>query len=72
MPLAAQSREEPEPYSFPGEDDQWLVLPAISHGGIVDGHFLAVGQVQGPTAFGSRRELLRRRMLAKVPRIITS
>ena len=22
VPLAAQSREEPEPYSFPGDDDQ--------------------------------------------------
>jgi hypothetical protein len=43
--LAAQSRDEPVPYSLPGEHDErhaGLVL----HRRVVDRHLLAVGQVR--------------------------
>ena len=45
-PFAAQSRDEPEPYSLPAEDDQRHPLARVAHRGVVDRHLLAVGQVR--------------------------
>ena len=73
VPFAAQSRDEPEPYSLPaittsGTPASWYCI-----GGVVDRHHLAAGQVARstpPSVPGA--SWLRSRMLANVPRIITS
>jgi hypothetical protein len=41
-PLAAQSREEPEPYSLPARTTSGTPRSAYARG-VVDGHLLAVG-----------------------------
>ncbi len=51
VPLAAQSRLEPVPYSLPGQDDQRHALLLVLHGRIVDAHLLTIRQVQGQPAF---------------------
>ena len=56
VPFAAQSRDEPEPYSFPAKMISGTLFVAIFHGGVVDGHLLAAGLMDGPTAFGTGRE----------------
>ena len=55
----------------PGEDHQRHALGLVLHRRVVDGHRLAVGQMAGDAAFRARRQRLRRRMLANVPRVIT-
>ena len=52
-PLAAQSRDEPEPYSLPARYDQRHVSWRYCIGGVEDGHLLAVGQVAREAAFRS-------------------
>ena len=54
--MAAQSRDEPEPYSFPAMMISGTRLVAILHGGVVDGHFLAAGLMNGPAALGAGGE----------------
>ena len=53
-PLAAQSREEPEPYSLPGDHAQRRALLVVLEGGVVDRLLLAV--LLGEAALGVRRE----------------
>ena len=40
VPLAAQSREDPVPYSRAGEHDQLDAFGGVAHGGLVDRHLL--------------------------------
>jgi hypothetical protein len=44
VPFAAQSRDEPVPYSLPGEDHERHAVLLVAHGGVVDRHLLAVGE----------------------------
>ena len=41
VPLAAQSREEPVPYSLPAKNDERHAFRLVAHGGVVDRHLLA-------------------------------
>jgi hypothetical protein len=54
-----------------GEDDERRALGLVLHRGVVDRHLLAVGRC-GDAALGAGSSWFLRRMLAKVPRIITS
>ncbi len=71
-PVAARARA----VLLAGEHDQRHALLDVAHRGVVDRHLLAVGavaEVQRHAALGRpARSWLRRRMLANVPRIITS
>ena len=40
VPLAAQSRDEPEPYSLPASTISGVALVDVAHGGVVDRHLL--------------------------------
>ena len=55
-PFAAQSRDEPEPYSLPASTTSGTPSVVVFHRGVVDRHVLAVGQVPGDAAFGAGRE----------------
>ena len=74
VPLAAQSREEPEPYSLPASTTSGVAVRGVLLGRVVDRRLLTVGpgrwRVTPPSVPGA--SWLRSRMLAKVPRIITS
>ncbi len=72
VPLAAQSRELPVPYSLPAMTTSGRVVRLVEHGGVVDRHRLAGRRVAGDAALDLPSIWLRMRMLAKVPRIITS
>ena len=75
MPLAAQSREEPEPYSLPASMTSGDALLLVAHRGVVDRHLLAVEPsevARDAPSVAAAPSWLRRRMLANVPRIITS
>ena len=71
VPFAAQSRDDPEPYSLPASTTGH---PAhlVADRRVVDAHELAERLVERPAALRARRELVPSRMLANVPRIITS
>ena len=73
VPLAAQSREEPVPYSPPRQDDQGNAFFPVAHRCFVDRHLFPGRPVHGPAPlrFPGASWFLRR-ILAKVPRIITS
>ncbi len=71
-PFAAQSREEPEPYSLPARMTSGVLRSAYFTLGVEDRHRLAFGQQARDAAFGPGASLLRRRTLAKVPRTMTS
>ena len=58
MPLAAQSRDEPEPYSLPREDHERRVVLGVLHRRVVDRHLLAVRLELRDAALGPRRELV--------------
>ena len=45
VPLAAQSRDEPVPYSLPARTTSGMPSRLVLHRGVVDRHLLAVGQV---------------------------
>ena len=47
VPLAAQSRDEPEPYSRPGQQDERRALGGVAHRDVVDEARLAIRQVDG-------------------------
>ena len=73
VPLAAQSRDEPEPYSLP--DSTTSGVPAAMYfsdasNTVVTSPSPAKSRVKPPSVPGA--SWLRSRMLAKVPRIITS
>ena len=51
VPLAAQSRDEPLPYSAPANTTSGTPLRLVLHRGVVDRHLLAVGPVLGEAAF---------------------
>ena len=50
VPFAAQSRDEPLPYSAPANTTSGTLLLLVLHRGIVDRHLLAVGPVLGQAA----------------------
>ena len=56
MPLAAQSRDEPEPYSRPASTISGTPSAAYRIGGVVDERLLAVGQVDRVRALLARRQ----------------
>ena len=73
VPLAAQSRDEPVPYSLPAMIDQRHAARLVLHRRVVDRHRprrRACSLVMPPSMPGAISFLMR--MLAKVPRIITS
>ena len=56
VPLAAQSRDEPDPYSLPAMTSSGTSASSrYRTDGVVDRHRLAVGQVARPAALGARR-----------------
>ena len=57
-PFAAQSRDEPEPYSLPAMHDRRHALVAVAHRRVVDRRLLAVRQVHRPRALAARDELV--------------
>ena len=50
VPLAAQSREEPVPYSLPAKTTSGTPSLLVAHGGVVDEHPLARGLMDGEAA----------------------
>ncbi len=78
VPLAAQSRDEPVPYSSPPKTTVGVPCGDVLHGRVVDRHLLAGRLEQRDAAFDARAVRLGgtirflMRTLAKVPRIITS
>jgi len=69
--FCAQSREEPEPYSFSGETTSGTQLLDISRRRR-RWTFSRPPEEKCPATFGARASWLRRRMFANVPRIHTS
>ena len=57
VPFAAQSREEPVPYSLPAMTISGVSSP-VAHRRVVDRHHLAGGQMDRPVAFLARHELI--------------
>ena len=57
VPLAAQSRDEPVPYSLPAKMTSGVPGLLIGHGGVVDRHCLAV-RALGEAAFDSGHHLV--------------
>ena len=58
VPLAAQSRDEPVPYSLPATITSGTPSLWYFDGGVVDRHLRAVGHVPGDAALGARRHLV--------------
>ena len=58
MPLAAQSREEPEPYSLPASTTSGTPGLRVRHRGVVDRRLLAGEQVAGHAALDARHQLV--------------
>ena len=58
VPLAAQSRDEPVPYSLPAKMTSGTPSACVAHGGVVDRHDLAVGLVGGDAAFDAGDHLV--------------
>ena len=54
MPLAAQSRELPVPYSWPAKITSGTPSALVPHRGVVDRHLLAVGLVARHAALDAR------------------
>ncbi len=56
VPLAAQSREEPVPYSLPASTTRSMPCLDVAHGGVVDRQLLvrAIGEVVGVAALRQR------------------
>ena len=55
VPLAAQSRLDPVPYSLPPMIDERRALGLVGHRGVEDRHLGALGQLQRDAALGARR-----------------
>ena len=76
VPLAAQSRDEPLPYSTPANTTSGRPSASVLHRRVVDRHRLAARIVLDVAALPACCRRLQHaflmRMLAKVPRIITS
>ena len=51
VPFAAQSRDEPVPYSRPAMIDERRAFLLVAHGRVVDGHLLAARHVNRDAAF---------------------
>ena len=58
VPLAAQSRDEPEPYSLPASTTSGVLVLGVLHRRVVDRHLLAVRHEARDAALGARRELV--------------
>ena len=73
MPLAAQSRDEPEPYSLPASTTSGVPASAYATRRVVDRRDVAgAGEVAGHPPSVPGASWLRSRMFANVPRTITS
>ena len=57
-PFAAQSRDEPEPYSLPARMISGTFALRVLHAGVEDRHLLALGQQPRHAALGARRQLV--------------
>ncbi len=57
-PFAAQSRDEPLPYSFPARTPSGVPVVLVAHRGLVDAGHLAAREVRRPRALRLRRELV--------------
>lgn len=57
-PLAAQSREDPVPYSLPAENDSKNSVRLVLHGSIVDRHLLTAREVLRHASFDTWDELI--------------
>ena len=55
-PFAAQSRDEPEPYSLPAMTISGVPLLLVPDGRVVDRHLLAGRDMDGPRALAARDE----------------
>ena len=58
VPLAAQSRLEPEPYSLPASTTSGHALIQVANRGVVDRHLLAVREMKRHTTFRTRGQLV--------------
>ena len=58
VPLAAQSRDEPEPYSLPARTTSGVPSSCVVHRRVVDRHLLARPAALRHAALGARRELV--------------
>ena len=56
--MAAQSREEPEPYSLPARMMSGTPAVGVLRAGVEDGHHLAFREQARDAAFGAGRELV--------------
>ena len=72
VPLAAQSRDDPDPYSLPAMTIQRHPRLAVLHRGVVDRHQLAARLISVHPPSIPDASWLRSRTLANVPRIMTS
>ena len=54
VPFAAQSLDDPVPYSLPADHDQLDGVVRVLPGGVVDRHLLTAGDMTGKAALGSR------------------
>ena len=58
VPLAAQSRDEPVPYSLPAKTTSGTPSALVAHGGVVDRHDGAVRLVLGDAALDAGDHLV--------------
>ena len=60
VPLAAQSRDDPDPYSVPARISSGVPVPGVIHRGVVDsGHrTVGLGEVASDPALGAGCELV--------------
>ena len=56
VPLAAQSREEPVPYSLPARITSGVPAALISHCGVINAHLFAAWHVHGDAALDARHQ----------------
>ena len=66
-PLAAQSRDDPEPYSLPARMISGTLALRVFHAGVEDRHLLALGQQPRHPALGPRRQLVAQAHVGKRP-----
>ena len=58
MPLAAQSRLDPVPYSAPAKITSGTSVLLVAHRSFIDRQHFAARLKRGPTAFGARRHFV--------------
>ena len=58
VPLAAQSREEPVPYSLPAMTTSGTLFGLVLHRRVVNRHRFAIGEMLGVAAFGAAHQFV--------------